>query len=66
MASAFLQKSVLTQVKEWLLVTLGILIYVTGWSMFLIPNNLIGGGVSGISSITATSSSTPSSLLPPL
>ena len=27
MASAFLQKSVLTQVKEWLLVTLGILIY---------------------------------------
>ncbi len=51
MASAFLQKSVLTQVKEWLLVTLGILIYVTGWSMFLIPNNLIGGGVSGISSM---------------
>ncbi len=39
------------QVKEWLLVTLGILIYVTGWSIFLIPNNLIGGGVSGISSI---------------
>ena len=51
MASAFLQKSVLTQVKEWLLVTLGILIYVTGWSIFLIPNNLIGGGVSGISSM---------------
>ena len=51
MASAFLQKSALTQVKEWLLVTLGILIYVTGWSMFLIPNNLIGGGVSGISSM---------------
>ena len=51
MASAFLQKSVLTQVKEWLLVTLGILIYVTGWSLFLIPNNLIGGGVSGISSM---------------
>lgn len=38
-------------VKEWLLVTLGILIYVTGWSLFLIPNNLVGGGVSGISSM---------------
>ncbi len=37
--------------KEWLLVTLGILIYVTGWSLFLIPNNLVGGGVSGISSM---------------
>ena len=46
-----LKKTVLTQVKEWLLVTLGILIYVTGWSLFLIPNNLIGGGVSGISSM---------------
>lgn len=46
-----LQKSLFTQIKEWLLVTLGILIYVTGWSIFLIPNNLIGGGVSGISSM---------------
>lgn len=46
-----LQKSVFTHIKEWLLVTLGILIYVTGWSTFLIPNNLIGGGVSGISSM---------------
>ena len=48
---ATLKKSVLTQVKEWLLVTLGILIYVTGWVIFLIPNNLVGGGVSGISSM---------------
>ena len=48
---AFLKQSALTVVKEWLLVTLGIIIYVTGWSLFLIPNNLIGGGVSGISSI---------------
>ena len=46
-----LQKSAFTVVKEWLLVTLGILIYVTAWSVFLIPNNLIGGGVSGISSM---------------
>ena len=46
-----LQKTLFTQIKEWLLVTLGILIYVTAWSIFLIPNNLIGGGVSGISSM---------------
>ena len=38
-------------VKEWALVTLGILIYVTGWAIFLMPNNLVGGGVTGISSI---------------
>ena len=46
-----LKKSKLTIVKEWLLVTLGILIYTTGWALFLIPNNLVGGGVSGISSM---------------
>ena len=33
------------------MVTLGILIYTTAWALFLIPNNLIGGGVSGISSM---------------
>ena len=48
---AILKKSVWTHVKEWFFVTLGILIYVTGWAIFLIPNNLIGGGVSGISSM---------------
>lgn len=48
---ATLKKSALVTVKEWLLVTLGILIYTSGWAIFLLPNNLIGGGVSGISSI---------------
>ena len=46
-----LQKSVLRTIREWAHVTFGILIYVLGWSLFLIPNNLIGGGVSGISSM---------------
>jgi len=46
-----LQSKPLTIVKEWVLVTLGILIYVTGWSIFLMPNNLVGGGVSGIASM---------------
>ena len=46
-----LQQSIWRTVKEWLLVTLGICIYVLSWSVFLIPNNLVGGGVTGISSI---------------
>lgn len=37
--------------KEYLILTLGILIYVAGWTIFMIPNNLIGGGVTGVSSI---------------
>ena len=46
-----LKKTFWTIVREWALVTLGILIYVTGWALFLMPNNLVGGGVSGISSM---------------
>ena len=46
-----LKKNFWTNAKEWSMVTLGALIYVTSWALFLIPNNLVGGGVSGISSI---------------
>jgi len=45
------EKSILLSFKEYFLITVGILCYVSGWSLFLIPNNLVGGGVSGISSI---------------
>jgi len=38
-------------VKDYILIAIGVLIYVSGWAIFLVPNNLIGGGVSGISSI---------------
>ena len=48
---AVLKTNIWTLLKEYLLVTIGITIYVTGWVVFLIPNNLIGGGVTGISSI---------------
>lgn len=41
----------LVVVKEYALVALGILLYVTGWILFLIPNNLVGGGVSGVAAI---------------
>jgi len=38
-------------VKEYFLITLGVTMYVMGWIIFLIPNNLIGGGVTGLGSI---------------
>ena len=44
-------KGVLRTFKEYSLITLGIVMYVVGWTLFLIPNNLIGGGVTGIASI---------------
>lgn len=38
-------------VKEYGLITLGLLAYAMGWTIFLLPNNLVGGGVSGFSAI---------------
>ena len=45
------KKTAFVFIKEYALITLGILLYVTGWNLFLIPNNLVGGGVSGVAAI---------------
>lgn len=46
-----IKKSFWTVLKEYILIALGIALYVGGWIIFLVPNNLIGGGASGISAI---------------
>ena len=45
------KKTILTSVKEYVILSIGVLIYVSGWAVFLTPNNIVGGGVTGISSI---------------
>ena len=40
-----------TYVKEYAIMIVGLLLYTGGWTVFLMPNNLISGGVTGISSI---------------
>ena len=37
--------------KDYMSITIGLTVYVFGWSVFLLPNNLVGGGVSGMSAI---------------
>lgn len=51
MSNAVLNRSFATLLKEYGLVTVGVVSYALGWSIFLLPNNLIGGGVSGFASI---------------
>lgn len=51
MTKTVLKDSVFSLVKDYLVITVGILCYVTGWTLFLTPQNLVGGGVTGISSI---------------
>ena len=42
---------ILEELKAYLIITLGLLLYTLGWIVFLIPNNMVGGGVTGISAI---------------
>lgn len=44
-------KTILKGIKEYSFITMGILSYVLGWTVFLVPNNLVGGGVTGLASI---------------
>ena len=43
--------SIGTVIKEYLLITVGLTMYALGWAMFLTPNGMIGGGVTGFSAI---------------
>lgn len=45
------KKKILNTFKEYFLVGLGVVMYALGWTIFLVPNNLVGGGVTGIASI---------------
>ena len=43
--------TVWTVIKEYGIMSLGLLLYAFGWTIFILPNNIVGGGVSGISAI---------------
>ena len=45
------KQKIWTAIKEYAIIAFGILCYTLGWTLFLIPQNLVGGGVTGISSI---------------
>lgn len=51
MAKKLLGDNWTTVVKEYVLITLGVSLYALGWAMFLTPNSMIGGGVTGFSAI---------------
>lgn len=62
MGKAILKTSLGTLIKEYALVTLGVMSYALGWTIFLLPNNLIGGGVSGFASILFYATGLPMSV----
>lgn len=48
---AAVKKNFFVVLKEYALVTVGVLLYAFAWIIFLLPNNLVGGGVTGVGSI---------------
>ena len=48
---AAVKRSFFTVVKEYALITVGVLCYSLAWIIFLLPNNFVGGGVTGVGSI---------------
>ena len=45
------RKTVVLEAHDYLMITIAMLSYCIGWSVFLLPNNITTGGVPGISSI---------------
>lgn len=45
------KSSIWSILKEYVIITLGLMLYVSAWSVFLLPNNMVGGGVSGMGAI---------------
>ena len=62
MGNGVLKTSARQTIKEYVLLTVGVLSYALGWSIFLLPHNLVGGGVSGFASILYYATKVPMGL----
>jgi len=45
------KKYYLTEAKDYLMITLGLMMFTFGWTVFLLPYEIVTGGVAGISAI---------------
>lgn len=59
MKGKIIRQNIGSLMKEYALVTFGVISYALGWTIFLLPNNLVGGGVSGFASIVYYATNIP-------
>lgn len=45
------KRGILTSIKEYIIISLGLLLYALAWVVFLLPSQMVGGGVTGFSAI---------------
>ncbi len=62
MNNSIVKTNLVSLIKEYALITFGVTSYALGWTIFLLPNNLIGGGVSGFASILFYATGIPMSI----
>jgi len=53
------KKSFFNELKSYSIITLGLFVMALGWTAFLIPNEILGGGVSGIATLIFWSTGLP-------
>jgi len=51
-----------TLISDYFIITIGMSLYVLGWTLFLIPAEITGGGISGLSAVIFYSSKIPVAL----
>jgi len=47
----WMKQNISNLIKDYIIITVGLLMYVVGWMIFLVPAEITGGGVSGISAV---------------
>lgn len=45
------KKKLLTELRDYLMISVAMVCYCIGWTVFLLPNNITTGGVPGVSSV---------------
>ena len=54
------RRDLLYEIKDYLNITLGLLLYTFGFTVFLLPYEIVTGGISGVGAIVFYGSSMPS------
>ena len=56
------KSSIIRELRDYAMITVGMLSYCIGWTIFLLPNNISTGGVAGVSSILYWATGFPAQL----
>ncbi len=58
----FMKQKYANAVKDYVIITFGLLLFVVGWVLFLIPAEITGGGVSGVAAVVYFATKIPVSI----